>query len=74
MGSVDGNRLWGKDMPNGLTNVEWSPDANYILFVTSESELHMYDLLGSKVKQIPTLLDGPRDRSRDRPKVIGVHW
>ena len=34
-------------MPTGLINVEWSPDANYILFVTSDSELHVYDLLGT---------------------------
>lgn len=26
MGSVDGNRLWGKELEMGLQNVEWSPD------------------------------------------------
>ncbi|EGB12638.1 hypothetical protein AURANDRAFT_51986 [Aureococcus anophagefferens] len=75
VGSVDGNRLWGKDLTCGLTNVEWSPDANYILFVTSDSELHMYDLMGSKVKTIPTGGDGGGKRSRDgSATIIGVHW
>ena len=32
VGSVDGNRLWGKEMETGLTNVEWSPDASYISY------------------------------------------
>ena len=75
VGSVDGNRLWGKDLTCGLTNVEWSPDANYILFVTSDSELHMYDVMGSKVKTIPTGGDGGGKRSRDgSATIIGVHW
>lgn len=26
VGSVDGNRLWGKELETGLQNVEWSPD------------------------------------------------
>ncbi|CAN0226644.1 unnamed protein product, partial [Discosporangium mesarthrocarpum] len=26
VGSVDGNRLWGKELEIGLQNVEWSPD------------------------------------------------
>ncbi|CAB1118236.1 unnamed protein product [Ectocarpus sp. CCAP 1310/34] len=26
VGSVDGNRLWGKELDMGLQNVEWSPD------------------------------------------------
>ena len=33
--------------------MEWSPDANYILFVTADNELHMYDLMGTKVKTLP---------------------
>jgi WD repeat-containing protein 35 len=37
VGSVDGNRLWGKDLSEGLTAVEWSPDARYILFVTASA-------------------------------------
>lgn len=34
VGSVDGNRLWGKQLKGRLKLVEWSPDARYILFVT----------------------------------------
>jgi len=27
VGSVDGNRLWGKELKSHLRLVEWSPDA-----------------------------------------------
>jgi WD repeat-containing protein 35 len=76
VGSVDGNRLWGKEMETGLTNVEWSPDASYILFVTTDSELHIYDSQGTKVKSIPSL----SDRSESKKKragnalIVAVDW
>ena len=76
VGSVDGNRLWGKELSEGLSSVEWSPDARYILFVTAESEVHVYDMLGSKIKAI-TLKDGlkePLDGGGDPANIIGIHW
>jgi WD repeat-containing protein 35 len=43
VGSVDGNRLWGKELDVQLQNVEWSPDGKRILFVSLEGEVHVYD-------------------------------
>lgn len=34
VGSVDGNRLWGKELDIGLQNVEWSPDGRRWSHVT----------------------------------------
>lgn len=34
VGSVDGNRLWGKELDIGLRNVEWSPDGRRSSHVT----------------------------------------
>ena len=34
VGSVDGNRLWGKELTLTLALVEWSPDGRLILFCT----------------------------------------
>lgn len=39
VGSVDGNRLWGKELDFQLSFVEWSPDSNYILFVSPDNKV-----------------------------------
>ncbi|KAJ9468906.1 Intraflagellar transport protein 122-like protein [Diplonema papillatum] len=48
VGSVDGNRKWGKELKSAgkalqLTHVQWSPDAKMILFGTNSGEVHRYD-------------------------------
>eukprot|EP00611_Tribonema_gayanum_P003293 TRINITY_DN12557_c0_g2_i1.p1 TRINITY_DN12557_c0_g2~~TRINITY_DN12557_c0_g2_i1.p1 ORF type:complete len:1278 (+),score=471.21 TRINITY_DN12557_c0_g2_i1:111-3836(+) len=55
VGSVDGNRLWGKELDMYLQHVEWSPDGKRILFVTNNGAIHIYDAAGAKVKlmQLP---------------------
>ena len=48
VGSVDGNRLWGRDLKNAqLTHVDWSPDSKMILFGLSSGEVHLYDSAGT---------------------------
>lgn len=48
MGSVDGNRIWGKELKGTvLTNVEWSPDGQLLLFSLKTGEVHVYDAQGS---------------------------
>ena len=48
VGSVDGNRLWGRDIKNvQLSKVEWSPDSKIILFALANGEVHLYDSVGS---------------------------
>lgn len=34
VGSVDGNRLWGKELDMGLQNVEWSPDGRRLVHIS----------------------------------------
>ncbi|XKL59501.1 hypothetical protein PGB90_000517 [Kerria lacca] len=44
VGSVDGNRIWGKELKKlGLSCVQWSPDSKYILFGIRNGEIHLYD-------------------------------
>ncbi|CAM9601651.1 unnamed protein product, partial [Choristocarpus tenellus] len=53
VGSVDGNRLWGKELETGLQNVEWSPDGrrqDQILFVTMAGEVLIYDAQGKQIR------------------------
>jgi hypothetical protein len=48
VGSVDGNRLWGKDLKQTqLSHVQWSPDSKVLLFGIGTGELHVYDSTGS---------------------------
>jgi WD repeat-containing protein 35 len=48
VGSVDGNRIWSKDIKGvQLVQVAWSPDSKVILFGTGIGEVHIYDSHGS---------------------------
>ena len=48
VGSVDGNRIWGKEIKGmSLTHVQWSPDSKTILFGNSKGEVHIYDSHGT---------------------------
>ncbi|CAM9127009.1 unnamed protein product, partial [Sphacelaria rigidula] len=57
VGSVDGNRLWGKELDMGLLKVEWAPDGRRILFVTTTGEVLIYDAQGKRVRAM-TLPEG----------------
>lgn len=52
VGSVDGNRLWGKDIDVELAFVEWSPDGRNILFGTNSGEVHIYDNQGTFIAKV----------------------
>lgn len=48
VGSVDGSRVWGKDIKGmGLAAVQWSPDNSMLLFALTNGELHLYDDQGN---------------------------
>jgi WD repeat-containing protein 35 len=50
VGSVDGNRLWGKELNMPLRFVEWSPDSRWIIFVTLDAEVWIFDADGNKIR------------------------
>ena len=43
VGSVDGQRLWGKELQHQLSLVDWSLDGKRILFATASGEVQVYD-------------------------------
>jgi WD repeat-containing protein 35 len=47
VGSVEGNRLWGKEFDYNLTKIEWSPDGKTILFGTPAGEVKVHDYVGN---------------------------
>ncbi|MEE6476885.1 hypothetical protein FKM82_011258 [Ascaphus truei] len=48
VGSVDGNRIWGKELKGiQLCHVAWSPDSKILLFGMANGEIHLYDNQGN---------------------------
>lgn len=48
VGSVDGNRIWGKELKGVLLSaVQWSPDGKFLLFALKNGEVHLYDNQGN---------------------------
>lgn len=71
VGSVDGNRLWGKDLSLQLSLLQWSPDGSYILFASASGECHTYDSSGNAVARVQLFCnEGYNGHSR----VVGIEW
>jgi WD repeat-containing protein 35 len=50
VGSVDGNRIWGKELKNmQMSGVCWAPDSRLLLFSVASGEVHVYDAMGGFV-------------------------
>lgn len=47
VGSVEGTRLWGKDLDIRLKIIEWSPDSRTILFGTPDGAVNVFDFVGN---------------------------
>jgi hypothetical protein len=52
VGSVEGNRLWSKDLGTGLSHVVWSPSGRMLLFGTTTGEVLAYDAAGNPVSKV----------------------
>lgn len=72
VGSVDGNRLWGKDLNIPLKFVEWSPDCKLIYFVTMDSDVWIYDADGNRLRNMQLPLLDPSGNGDIN--IVGIHW
>jgi WD repeat-containing protein 35 len=70
VGSVDGKRLWGKELPLQLALMEWSPDSRSILFCSVQGECHMYDCDGNPMSVVYLLAS---EGSGSSP-LTGIDW
>ncbi|XP_075212960.1 intraflagellar transport protein Oseg4 [Lycorma delicatula] len=73
VGSVDGNRIWGKELKgSALTGVQWSPDGKFLLFSLRNGEVNVYDNQGNftmkvSIQCLPTM-------SLNTTQVVGLCW
>ncbi|KAJ3413661.1 WD repeat-containing protein 35 [Chytridiales sp. JEL 0842] len=71
VGSVDGNRLWGKDLKNThLAHVQWSPDSKLLLFGTGSGDLQVYDSTGTFLSKMPSFAS----ESTGSVKIAAMDW
>lgn len=73
VGSVDGNRLWGKDLNFPLRFVEWSPDGKVLLFVTLEAEVYVFDADGNKLRNF-SLIGQEHSGLGGDSMISSIHW
>ncbi|CAL1291163.1 unnamed protein product [Larinioides sclopetarius] len=71
VGSVDGNRIWGKELKGlNLTCVEWSPDGRFLLLGCNNAEVHIYEFGGAFVGKVP--LTSVETKKKD--DLIMISW
>lgn len=73
VGSVDGNRIWGKDLNFKFRLIEWSQDNKFILFVTADAEIIVFDAEGNELRKfsmdaVEDVLDG------ESYEIVSMHW
>ena len=74
VGSVDGNRLWGKDLDHELALVEWSPSSNVLLFCSTTGECYSYDSSGVMITQMRMVAaDAILDSGKGR-NIVALEW
>ncbi|KAM6433129.1 WD repeat-containing protein 35 isoform 2-T2 [Rhynochetos jubatus] len=72
VGSVDGNRIWGKDLKGThLCHVAWSSDSKVLLFGMANGEIHIYDNQGNFIvkMKLSCLVNLSGAFS-----IAGIHW
>uniref|UniRef100_A0A3Q2XUY4 WD repeat-containing protein 35 n=1 Tax=Hippocampus comes TaxID=109280 RepID=A0A3Q2XUY4_HIPCM len=72
VGSVDGNRIWGKELKgNQLAHVAWSPDSKVLLFGMANGEVQIFDNHGNFIMKLAiSCLTNVTGAVR----IAGIHW
>uniref|UniRef100_A0A6V7J502 Uncharacterized protein n=1 Tax=Bracon brevicornis TaxID=1563983 RepID=A0A6V7J502_9HYME len=69
VGSVEGNRIWGKELKNtSLARVQWSPDGKLLLFGLKNGNIHLYDNQGAFLMNITLNLPAAPQN------IVAMHW
>ncbi|KAJ3613075.1 hypothetical protein NHX12_019331 [Muraenolepis orangiensis] len=72
VGSVDGNRIWGKELKGiQLAHVSWSPDSKTLLYGMANGEVHIYDNQGNFIVKMTV---GCLNNVNGAISIAGIHW
>ena len=71
VGSVDGNRVWGRDLGQTLQGVEWSPDGKLLLFIVNRTRLQSFSSTGNPLKDVQLRAS---DQASDEVEIVAVQW
>nr|XP_032817286.1 WD repeat-containing protein 35 isoform X1 [Petromyzon marinus] len=72
VGSVDGNRIWGKELKGiQLCHAAWSPDGRTLLFGMANGEVHIYDNTGNFVAKMSLQCLA---EATGVVSIAGLHW
>ncbi|XP_043921710.1 WD repeat-containing protein 35 [Protopterus annectens] len=72
VGSVDGNRIWGKELKGiQLCHVAWSPDSRNLLFGMANGEIHIYDNQGNFIMKMAV---NCLTNVTGAVSIAGIHW
>ncbi|XP_057715760.1 WD repeat-containing protein 35 isoform X1 [Corythoichthys intestinalis] len=72
VGSVDGNRIWGKELKgNQLAHVAWSPDSKILLFGMANGEVQIFDNHGNFIMKLTI---GCLTNVTGATRIAGIHW
>nr|XP_006001165.1 PREDICTED: WD repeat-containing protein 35 isoform X1 [Latimeria chalumnae] len=72
VGSVDGNRIWGKELKGiQLCHVAWSPDSKILLFGMANGEIHIYDSQGNFIVKMSV---NCLVNVTGAVSIAGIHW
>uniref|UniRef100_A0A672HZ28 WD repeat-containing protein 35 n=1 Tax=Salarias fasciatus TaxID=181472 RepID=A0A672HZ28_SALFA len=72
VGSVDGNRIWGKELKgNQLAHVAWSPDSKILLFGMASGDVQIYDNQGNFIMKMTISC---LTNATGAVSIAGIHW
>lgn len=74
VGSVDGNRLWGKELQLELHRVEWSPDGRFLLFGAGDGTVHIYDSSGQFVGKMSIFVPNQSQGPSEERRIAALEW
>ncbi|XP_034481255.1 WD repeat-containing protein 35 [Drosophila innubila] len=75
VGSVDGNRIFGKELKNThLSGVQWSPDNRLILFALANGECHLYDNQGNFAMKLVIKCITPGSSTGRVHRIASISW